>query len=235
MKKTFLVFSLFLGILFFAVSNTYALSFMEGTRFLEAKTEGECKKLGWSFMEWYGEKYCTKAPFYSNFEDFIKADPTCKRATDGCNSAGIVNGELWPMTEMYCEDTYGSQGKQEWKCLDAEIEEETLGFMSENDRSHYKNLLSQLDQKTQDTVISLIENYGDKVLEKKSWNVGESLKIAENTLKAFDTALLKLTLSTPADAPMSTEDTAIYNILSYAQYELEIMMHRWMRNAGMEQ
>ena len=93
MKKLFYL-SISLSVLLLLSANTFALSFMEGTRFLDAKTKVECDALGGNFMEWYGEIYCTKAPYYNTFEDFIKAEPSCKRATDGCNSVGIINGNL---------------------------------------------------------------------------------------------------------------------------------------------
>ena len=40
--------------------TSHALSFMEGTIFLEAETKAECDAQGGSFIEWYGEIYCTQ-------------------------------------------------------------------------------------------------------------------------------------------------------------------------------
>jgi PHD/YefM family antitoxin component YafN of YafNO toxin-antitoxin module len=56
------------------VQNAYALSFAPNTEFLEAKTQQECEQKGGSWMEWYNEKYCTKAANTSgdevtNFEE----------------------------------------------------------------------------------------------------------------------------------------------------------------------
>lgn len=39
---------------------THALSFVEGTVFLEAETEAECELQSGAFIEWYGEVYCTQ-------------------------------------------------------------------------------------------------------------------------------------------------------------------------------
>lgn len=176
----------------------------------------------------------TTQKIYTSSVDFLKAEwATCKHATDGCNSVGIVNGELGAMTEMYCEDTYGPQGKEEWKCLDAEIEEETLWFMSENDRNYYKNLLTQIDLKTQERVVNIIDDYGNKVLEKYSWDVPKSIKLWEKTVEVFENAIFNLSMQTPADAMMNAEDTKKYALLNYAKFELQIMIQRWMRNAGM--
>ncbi|NCP67655.1 DUF4377 domain-containing protein [bacterium] len=59
-----------MGVLFHAPSAN-ALSFMEGTQFLEANTKMECNELGGSFMEWYEETYCTKMPAVTR-ADFLQ-------------------------------------------------------------------------------------------------------------------------------------------------------------------
>ena len=40
----------------------------------------------------------------------------CEVATDGCNTVHINNGQLWAMTQMYCEDVYGEGGQEAWSC-----------------------------------------------------------------------------------------------------------------------
>ncbi len=176
------------------------------------------------------------SPVYPTSEAFLRAEGmTCERATDGCNSIGIMNGALGAMTEMYCEDTYGPEGKEEWMCLDEQIEEETLWFMSENDRNYYLTLQTQIDEATRLRVVDLIENYGSKILEKLSWNTEKSVKAIEKSVTFFESALSELSMKTPADAAMSEADTKIYRLLQYARFELQIMMHRWKTNAGSTQ
>lgn len=65
------------------------------------------------------------ATTYSNSADFLKAEwTTCVTATDWCNTVMINNWQLWGMTLMYCENTYGPNWKEEWSCLsDKKIEE----------------------------------------------------------------------------------------------------------------
>lgn len=54
---------------------------------------------------------------YNSSQDFLKAEwDICQSASDGCNRVGIVNWELWAMTEMYCEDVYGQGGQEKWTC-----------------------------------------------------------------------------------------------------------------------
>lgn len=174
-----------------------------------------------------------EAKVYTNSADFLKAEGmTCKRATDGCNSVSLVNGQLGAMTQMYCEDVYGTNGSEKWSCLDQKLEDETLGFMPENDRNYYKTLQSQIDSKTNDRISGVLDTYGNKVLERYSWNVPKSVKLMEKTIAAFETAIHNLSMKTPADAAMNETDTKKYQILNFAKFELQIMMHRWMRNAG---
>lgn len=176
----------------------------------------------------------TSQKVYMTSVDFLKAEgATCKRATDGCNSVSIVNGQLGAMTQMYCEDIYGDNGQEAWSCLDQKLEDETLGFMSENDRNYYKTLQTQIDTKTQERIAGVLDTYGNKVLERYSWNVPKSVKLMEKTITAFETAIHNLSMKTPADAAMNATDTQKYQILNFAKFELQIMMHRWMRNAGM--
>ena len=57
--------------------------------------------------------------YYTTSDDFLEAEGlTCKVATDGCNTVMINNGELGWMTQMYCEETYGTNGKEAWSCLE---------------------------------------------------------------------------------------------------------------------
>lgn len=41
--------------------TAHALSFVEGTIFLEADTEASCTAQGGSYIEWYGQVYCTQS------------------------------------------------------------------------------------------------------------------------------------------------------------------------------
>ncbi len=50
------------------IPSAHALSFVQGTIFLEAQTESECTTLGGNFTEWYNETYCTKNPEVSRAE-----------------------------------------------------------------------------------------------------------------------------------------------------------------------
>lgn len=171
---------------------------------------------------------------YTNSLDFLKAEgSTCKQATDGCNRVSIMNWALWAMTEMYCEDIYGEGWQEQWSCLDKQNEEDTIGFLSQNDRNYYTTLQSRITESEQNRVVSIISSYGDKILEKYSWNTEKSVKKIESTVSFFENAISELALKTPADAAMSDSDTQKYSILQYAKFELQIMMNRWMKNAGM--
>lgn len=62
---------------------------------------------------------------YPTKEEFLAAEgAVCKQATDGCNTVTLNEGELWAMTMMYCEDVYGEEWAEEWKCLVYNDEEE---------------------------------------------------------------------------------------------------------------
>lgn len=50
----------FAGLVLLFPTLSHALSFMEGTVFLEAKTKAECEALGGHYTDWYGEIYCTQ-------------------------------------------------------------------------------------------------------------------------------------------------------------------------------
>lgn len=223
------------------------LSFLVGTTFANSGTmvwndadEHGC--IGSAGYVWNETSKSCERPWevttqkvYTSSADFLKAEGlTCKRATDGCNSVSIVNAQLGAMTQMYCENIYGSGAQEQWSCLDQKLEDETLGFMSENDRNYYKTLQSQIDSKTQERVLWILDTYGNKILERYSWNVPKSVKLMEKTIAAFETAIHNLSMKTPADAAMNETDTKKYQILNFAKFELQIMMHRWMRNAGIK-
>ncbi len=63
-------------------SWVHALSFAPGTQFLDIKTERECIAQWWTFTQWYGEIYCTKAWFVATTALDAKIDTVLDRMMD---------------------------------------------------------------------------------------------------------------------------------------------------------
>ncbi|MDD3793689.1 MAG: hypothetical protein PHI37_02670 [Candidatus Gracilibacteria bacterium] len=107
MKKLLLTFVLFF-VLFGA--NTYAMHPSWDTNFdglNDCENDGTCDD---------SVDY-TSAKIYKTSNDFLSAEGNmCLSATDGCNNVMIIDGQLGPMTKMYCEDIYGSKGQEKWSC-----------------------------------------------------------------------------------------------------------------------
>jgi len=170
---------------------------------------------------------------YDNSAEFLAAEGnSCSTATDGCNTIKIWNGELGIASRMYCEDTYGEEWKEEWSCIDDEWEEHRIGFLSDNDKNQYQSFQANLGEELSDTIESIIQSYGDKILNKADFNTPKAISKLEKTIASFEVAISKLIAKYPADAGMSDKDTRLYYILTVAKYELQIMHHRWKQNTG---
>ncbi len=75
-------------------TSSYALSFAEGTVFIDADTESECKSLGGEFMEWANETFCTQTPrdeIPSPFSD-IPSKHENAQAIDYMKTQKIIGG-----------------------------------------------------------------------------------------------------------------------------------------------
>jgi len=69
---------------------------------------------------------------------------------------------------MYCEDIYGENGQEEWQCIDETLENEMLGFMTENEKNQYKHITENvLDEATHQKVRGVLEDFSSRVLEEK--------------------------------------------------------------------
>ena len=235
MKKIFFTITFMCSILLASLSQTYALSFVSGTIFLDAQTQSECDKLWGNFLEWYGEIYCTKTLAYPNASSFLEAEGwTCKVATDGCNTVQIWNRQLGAMTQMYCEDIYGENGQEAWSCLDDEIEQQELWFLSDNDRNYYKLLRdTNLASTTVERINGILQDFSDKVLESYNYDIEKSLNVLERAVERFENEIFNLIMTYPADVAMNQSDTQKYWVLHYAKFELMIIAERWKRNSGM--
>lgn len=68
--------------------NAYALSFVEGTVFLEAQTQVECEAQDGNFIDWYGQIYCTEPmeKIEQIAEDDLIAEGTIEIETEEINS-----------------------------------------------------------------------------------------------------------------------------------------------------
>ncbi len=173
----------------------------------------------------------TKEKTYPDSKAFLKAEwSTCKVATDGCNTVHIDNGKLWIMTQMYCEEIYGENGQEVWSCLDTQIQEETIGFLSESDQNHYMTIKDTLGAKNTMRIQKLISNFGEKVLKKAKYDTPKATRALDATVKKIEAMLQDLVSQYPADMKMSQRDTFKYQVLTLAKYELQIMKHRWIRN-----
>jgi len=235
MKKIVFFVSLFFTVLLSFGSSLHALSFIEGTKFLDANTKSECDALWGNFTEWYEEIYCTTSGIYPDAETFLKAEwNTCSVATDGCNTVQIWEGKLGAMTQMYCEDIYGEHGQEEWSCLDASLEHQELWFLSYNDRTYYKLLRDEtLSQSRVEHINSILEEFSQRGLERYNYNMIQSLWLLERAVERFEDEIFNLVMSYPADVWMSEADTLKYSILHYAKFELMITAERWKRNSSM--
>lgn len=231
----FLLLSVCMAFFLFWASSVSALSFAQGTKFLDATTKLECDALGGNFTEWYGEIYCTTSGVYSSSEIFLKAEgKTCKIATDGCNTVQILNGALWAMTQMYCEDIYGEDGQEAWSCLDSELEEQELWFLSDNDRNYYILLRDKtLTQATVERINTLLYEFSDRVLDIHKYDMTQSLLTLDKVMKRLDTEIFNLIMTYPADMAMNEADTEKYSLLQYVKFEIMILAERWKRNSGM--
>lgn len=93
---TIITLGLFILFGFVATNNADALSFVEGTVFLDAQTEAECEVQGGAYTYWQGEVYCTVAPsvdamVQSNIY-FDESDSTWKDQDGVCEECTPENG-----------------------------------------------------------------------------------------------------------------------------------------------
>lgn len=176
------------------------------------------------------------ANIYTSSEDFLQAEGnSCSVATDGCNTVQIWEGKLGAMTQMYCENIYGENGQEQWQCIDQKLEDETLGFMNENQRMEYKNISENiLDMQVQERVVRVLENFSSNVLERVSYDTPTAILALDKAIEMLQDAINTLALEYPADEVVAELQVLRYNILTFAKYELEIIQHRWKRNSGME-
>ena len=72
-------------------TTSQALSFAEDTIFLTADNRSDCEAQGGGFIEWYGEKYCTKAPEVASFTD-VSSSHRHAVAIGYVQTKGIVGG-----------------------------------------------------------------------------------------------------------------------------------------------
>lgn len=133
MKKILLTFVLVFA-LFWA--NTYAMHPSWDTNF---DGLNDCEN------EWTCDDSVdyTSAKIYKTSADFLASEwNMCLSATDGCNNVMIIDGQLWPMTKMYCEDIYGSKWQEKWSCNSYDTEK--INYM----KYITKNISSLTDKKT---------------------------------------------------------------------------------------
>jgi hypothetical protein len=177
---------------------------------------------------------CKTQDTYSDSTSFLEAEwNSCSVATDGCNTVHILDGVLGAMTRMYCEDIYGDLWQEQWSCIDDELEEERIWFLSENDRNQYYHFQDSLWIEASEKIESFVETFWETLLEKSLYKTSEAIAVIKSAISRFEEATSALILSYPADSAMSHKDTEKYYILSVAKVELQIMMERWRKNSGM--
>lgn len=235
MKKIVWIVTILWTLFVLWANSVSALSFVQGTKFLDATTRVECEELGGNFTEWYGEIYCTTSGVYPDAETFLKAEwNTCSVATDWCNTVQVRNGQLGAMTMMYCEDIYGQNGQEAWSCLDDTLEREELWFLSDNDQNYYKLLRDEtLNQENVDRINIILSDFSDKVLQIYNYDIEKSLEVIERAVARFENEIFNLVMTYPADVAMNQSDTQKYSVLHYAKFELMIISERWKRNSSM--
>lgn len=164
-----------------------------------------------------------EAKVYTTSADFLAAEwQTCKIATDGCNTIHIMDGQLWATTEMYCEDTYGDAGKEQWSCKDTQLEDMTIWFLSIDEQAEYKEIKSTLSAKNITKVENAVNAFGDKVLSKTNYDMKKAYVIMDKTIER-----VQMHLMTSKYANQNT-----YHIVRLLRFELMILKNRWEQNTG---
>jgi hypothetical protein len=131
----------------FMSHNAFALSFPEGTVFLNAQTLSECEAQNGNFIDWYGEIYCTESMMETSTEmqgevilgnmaetEEIKLEQTEK------NSLELENQETLSETEE----------------MNADETDIDISSVESEIQKMVTNLLATLEQFIQETLESLM-------------------------------------------------------------------------------
>lgn len=207
--------------------TSFSMSFFVNAQTMVGNDKDEHGCIGSAGYVWNETSQKCERPWenktYTNSADFLAAEgQTCKIATDGCNTIQISNGALGASTMMYCEDIYGDAGQEAWSCKDAQIEDMTLWFLSDDEEAEYKEIKSMLSEKTITKVENAVNNFGDTVLTKTNYDMKKSYVLMDKTI---DKVQMHLMTSRYADQNK-------YNMIRLLRFELMILKNRWEQNTG---
>lgn len=80
------------------------------------------------------------------------------------------------------------------------MEDEQLGFMTNNEKNQYKHMKEKvLDAQTQEKIMSVLDNFSTRVLEKSGYDTQRSIKILSKAVNTIDDAIFEISMSYPAD------------------------------------
>lgn len=199
-------------------TNTFALSFFPWTIWLNADTQLKCDTLWGNFIKWEKEIHCTKIEL-SSYDLFIKTNPTCKVATDGCNAIKIWNSEAIPITNAFCSES----NKNKWSCMDKIINFERAWFLIEKERKEYFYLKENLWDDTSMKIQSAVLVFWDKITKKSPFDTKNNIKYFDSAILSIEQMISDLLLSYSSGEWMSDYDNKKYNLLTLIKLEIKIM------------
>lgn len=159
---------------------------------------------------------------YPTSEAFLEAEwATCQVATDGCNNVQINDGKLWAMTMKYCEDIYGSEGQEEWMCLDDSLNEQTYGFLTDEEYEEYTSLKEDYGF-LMEKITSAIDEFSNKLLEVTEYDMNNAFAAVDSLLSRLDAMIADTTSPVRQD------------VITLVRYEVMVAANRRSHNTGEE-
>lgn len=100
---------------------------------------------------------------------------------------------------------------------------ESFYWLSHNDYNQFKHIKSSLNDKYTAAIDKLVSNM---IMKYSKTSSSQLSKILEKMADNVDKGIHKLTMKTPADAPMSESDTKKYNVYTYLKFKLLIESYK---------